>query len=98
MLAWDRKGSSKPDLFLQQLRSKERNCPCGISPGDPYSSEEKILSFAEKGDLNRTLAKLRADGLLAVKDHHVELIERQALELLGHFERLSLMRVPSGRS
>jgi CRP-like cAMP-binding protein len=63
----------------------------------PFSQE--VMSDAlglSVPHLNRTLAKLRADGLLAVKDHHVELIERQALELLGHFERLSLMRIPSG--
>ena len=45
--------------------------------------------------LNRTLAKLRADGLVAVKGHRVELIDRAALELLGHFQPLNLKRIPA---
>jgi CRP-like cAMP-binding protein len=45
--------------------------------------------------LNRTLAKLRADGLIAVNQRRFELLDRDALALLGHFQPLSLTRVPS---
>jgi CRP-like cAMP-binding protein len=45
--------------------------------------------------LNRTLAKLRADGLIAVNGHHVEFLDPSALELLGQFQPVTLARVPS---
>jgi CRP-like cAMP-binding protein len=45
--------------------------------------------------LNRTLAKLRADGLIAVNGHHVEFLDPNALELLGQFQPITLARVPS---
>src|SRR5215470_5396383 len=45
--------------------------------------------------LNRTLAKLRADGLVAIKGHQVELLDRAALELLGNFQPLNLTRIPA---
>jgi CRP-like cAMP-binding protein len=45
--------------------------------------------------LNRTLAKLRADGCIRVDNHRIGLIDRPALEILGHFQELDLTRVPS---
>jgi len=45
--------------------------------------------------LNRTLAKLRADGCISVNNHSIGLIDRSALEVLGHFQALDLTRVPS---
>jgi CRP-like cAMP-binding protein len=47
--------------------------------------------------LNRMLAKLRADGLIAMTDHRVELLDPDALELLGHFQPLRLKRIPDYR-
>lgn len=44
--------------------------------------------------LNRMLAKLRADGLIAINDYHVTLLEPDALELLGHFQPLNLTPIP----
>ncbi len=44
---------------------------------------------------NRTLAKLRADGLVVVTDRHVKFTNRDALEQLGHFQPLTLTRIPS---
>jgi CRP-like cAMP-binding protein len=48
--------------------------------------------------LNRTLGELRAGGLVAMDGHQVELLDRPALELLGHFQPLNLKRIPNGRS
>jgi CRP-like cAMP-binding protein len=48
--------------------------------------------------LNRTLAKLRADGLLKIDGHSVELTDRQALELLGQYQSPDLTRVPLARN
>jgi len=43
---------------------------------------------------NRTLTKLRVDGLIAVSGHHIELVDREALGQLGHFQPLKLSRIP----
>jgi CRP-like cAMP-binding protein len=45
--------------------------------------------------LNRTLAGLRADGLIAVNGHQVELLDRRGLARIGHFQPLNLTRVPN---
>jgi CRP-like cAMP-binding protein len=47
--------------------------------------------------LNRTLAKLRADGLIAIDGHQMELVDVRALELLGHFQPINLTRIPPPR-
>ncbi len=44
--------------------------------------------------LNRMLAMLRSDGLIAVEGHSIELVDLRALEQLGHFQPLNLTRVP----
>jgi Crp-like helix-turn-helix domain len=44
--------------------------------------------------LNRTLAKLRMDGLISINGRHVEFADLESLELLGHFQPLNLTRVP----
>jgi CRP-like cAMP-binding protein len=48
--------------------------------------------------LNRTLAKLRADGLIKVSNRHVVLTDIAALEMIGHFQPLNLTRVPPAPS
>jgi hypothetical protein len=48
--------------------------------------------------LNRTLAKLRADGLIAMDGRHVQLVDLAALELLGNFQRLELRPIPPALS
>jgi CRP-like cAMP-binding protein len=45
--------------------------------------------------INRTFAKLRTDGLIKIKDRHVEFVDRPALEQLGQFQSLKLTRIPS---
>ena len=61
----------------------------------PFSQE--VISDAlglSVPHLNRTLARLRADGLIAIEDRHVEFIDKKALERLGQFQPLNLTRVP----
>lgn len=43
------------------------------------------------------LAKLRAEGLIAMTDYRVRLLDPDALELLGHFQPLNLARIPAYR-
>jgi CRP-like cAMP-binding protein len=44
--------------------------------------------------LNRTLAKLRAEGLITVSNHHVSLADPATLEMLGHFQPPDLTPIP----
>jgi CRP-like cAMP-binding protein len=44
--------------------------------------------------LNRTLAKLRSDGLIKLSNHHIVLLDIPRLEMIGHFQPLNLTRVP----
>jgi CRP-like cAMP-binding protein len=44
--------------------------------------------------LNRMLARLRSDGLIAIDGHRVEFLDWQALSLLSHYRPFRLTRVP----
>ncbi len=44
--------------------------------------------------LNRMLMQLRADGLITLDDRRVTFLDAAALELLGHFQPLTLTRIP----
>jgi CRP-like cAMP-binding protein len=61
----------------------------------PFSQE--VMSDAlglSVPHLNRTLAKLRIDGLINLNGRCVEFPDISSLELLGHFQPLNLTRVP----
>jgi len=61
----------------------------------PFSQE--VISDAlalSVPHLNRTITKLRADGLINVANHRVSLSDPVALEILGHFQPLELTRIP----
>ena len=45
--------------------------------------------------LNRTLATLRTEGLIAIDGRHIEFIDMKAIEQLANFQPLNLTRVPS---
>jgi CRP-like cAMP-binding protein len=62
----------------------------------PFSQE--IMSDAlglSVPHLNRTLARLRADSLIKVNGRSIELAGLEALERLGQFQPVNLVRVPS---
>jgi CRP-like cAMP-binding protein len=64
----------------------------------PFSQEVMSDALAlSVPHLNRTLAKLRADGCIDVANHRVSLINPEALEMLGHFQPLDLTRIPPAR-
>jgi CRP-like cAMP-binding protein len=61
----------------------------------PFSQE--VMSDAlglSVPHLNRTLAKLRADGLVNVNGRCIEILDLETLEMLGQFQPLSLTRIP----
>jgi CRP-like cAMP-binding protein len=84
--------------FLLELHS--RLAAVGRAPkvGFELSFSQEIMGDAlglSVPHLNRTLAKLRTDGLIAVNGHRVEFLDPNALELLGQFQPITLARVPS---
>lgn len=64
----------------------------------PFSQEvmSDVLGLSVP-HLNRTLAKLRTDGLINVTAHRVDLLDLNALEMLGQFQPLKLTQVPPAR-
>jgi CRP-like cAMP-binding protein len=61
----------------------------------PFSQE--VMSDAlglSVPHLNRTFAKLRTDGLIAMQGRRVEFSDVKAIELLAHFQPLRLSRIP----
>jgi CRP-like cAMP-binding protein len=44
--------------------------------------------------LNRTLAQLRGDGLIAINERRVEIVDRKAMELLAQFQPIQSARIP----
>ncbi len=48
--------------------------------------------------LNRTLASLRAEGLVTVSNRQVQIDDLDALQRLGHFRPLVLSRIPPRRA
>jgi CRP-like cAMP-binding protein len=44
--------------------------------------------------LNRTLAKLRAAGLVSIDYQRVQIVNPDALKLLGHFQPINMTRIP----
>jgi len=61
----------------------------------PFSQEvmSDVLGLSVP-HLNRTLAKLRADGHVELNGHHIKFCDIRALELLGHFQPLNLIPIP----
>jgi CRP-like cAMP-binding protein len=65
----------------------------------PFSQE--VMSDAlglSVPHLNRTLAKLRAEGFVKTDGHSVELVDREALEVLSQYQSPDLTRVPVARN
>jgi CRP-like cAMP-binding protein len=62
----------------------------------PFSQEvmSDVLGLSVP-HLNRTLAKLRSDGLIDIAARRIYLLDAKALELIGHFQPSSLARVPA---
>jgi CRP-like cAMP-binding protein len=83
--------------FLLEMHS--RLSMVGLAGDDDFALplSQEIMSDAlglSVPHLNRTLSILRADRLIAMDGQHVELIDREALALLGHFQPLNMTRIP----
>lgn len=83
--------------FLVEMYTRLETVGCACDDRFELKLSQEVMSDAlglSVPHLNRTLAKLRIDGLIAVNGHDVELLDRQSLEQLGHFQPLVLTRVP----
>jgi CRP-like cAMP-binding protein len=61
----------------------------------PFSQE--VMSDAlglSVPHLNRMLAKLRTEGMIAINERHVTFLDIREMELLAHFQPLNLTRAP----
>jgi len=82
--------------FLLEIHSRLAMAGCATESDFVAPISQEIMSDAlglSVPHLNRTLAKLRAEGLIALDGHHVKLIDREALEQLGHFQPYNMMKI-----
>jgi CRP-like cAMP-binding protein len=83
--------------FLLELHSRLAIVGRASENGFAQPLSQEVMSDAlglSVPHLNRTIAKLRADGLIAISGRQVELLDREALELLAQFQPLSLTPIP----
>jgi CRP-like cAMP-binding protein len=83
--------------FLLEIQS--RLAMVGLASGSEFELplSQEVMSDAlglSVPHLNRTLAALRSDGLIAVKGRQFEFTDRKTLELHGNFQPLNLMPIP----
>jgi CRP-like cAMP-binding protein len=87
--------------FLLEIYS--RLAAVGLASGHsfelPFSQEvmSDVLGLSPP-HLNRTMARLRRDSLIEVAGHRIDLIDVDALEMLGHFQPVRLVQIPLVRS
>jgi CRP-like cAMP-binding protein len=83
--------------FLLEMHSRLAMVGRASDKGFDLPLSQEIISDAlglSVPHLNRTLAKLRAQGLITLNGRHVRFADVKALELLGHFQPFDLTRVP----
>ena len=83
--------------FLLELHSRLARVDLASKSSFTLPFSQEIMSDAlglSVPHVNRTLAKLRKDGLIKIKDRHVEFVDRGALALLGQVQSLDLTRIP----
>jgi CRP-like cAMP-binding protein len=84
--------------FLLEMQSRLAMVGRGADAAFELPLSQEVISDAlglSVPHLNRTLAKLRTDGLVAIRGHQVELLDRAGLERLGNFQPLNLTRIPA---
>jgi CRP-like cAMP-binding protein len=82
--------------FLLEIHSRLATAGCATEDEFVAPISQEIMSDAlglSVPHLNRTLAKLRSDGLIALEGHRVTLINREALEQLGHFQPYNMIKI-----
>jgi CRP-like cAMP-binding protein len=83
--------------FLLEMHSRLEMVGLAAQSGFDMPLSQEVMSDAlglSVPHLNRTLAKLRGDGMITLSNHRVTLVDVAALEMLGHYQPLNLTRVP----
>ena len=71
---------------------------CATETGFDLPISQEVISDAlglSVPHLNRMLAKLRGEGLIAIADRRIQFIDKKALHLLAHFQPARLARIPA---
>ncbi len=84
--------------FLLEIHA--RLATVGLADGNAFDLpiSQEVISDAlglSVPHLNKTLAKLRADRIIAVADRRVDLLDPQGLRMLAHFQPVRLAKIPS---
>lgn len=83
--------------FLLETHARLVTVGLGAKDGFDLPFSQEVMSDVlglSVPHLNRTLARLRSDGLLEMEGRRVRLADINGLELLSHFQALKLTRVP----
>ena len=85
--------------FLLEMHSRLEMVGLAAEASFEFPLSQEVMSDTlglSTPHLNRTLAKLRSEGLIKVSNHQIVLLDIPRLEMLGHFQPLNLTRIPPG--
>lgn len=83
--------------FLLEIHSRLAMVGCASEDDFVLPISQEIISDAlglSVPHLNRTLAKLRSDGLISINGRELKFLDRAALAQLAHFQTLNLTSIP----
>src|SRR5215469_14877193 len=84
--------------FLLEMYSRLEMVGLAAEASFEFPLSQEVMSDAlglSTPHLNRTLAKLRSEGLITVSNYQIVLLNIPRLEMIGHFQPLELTRVPN---
>jgi CRP-like cAMP-binding protein len=84
--------------FLLEIHARLAMVGRAPKSGFELSFSQEVMSDAlglSVPHLNRMLARLRTEGLIAIADRQVTFVDLKALQLLAHFQPSSLARIPT---
>jgi CRP-like cAMP-binding protein len=83
--------------FLLEVHSRLLMVGRATESGFDLPFSQEVMSDAlglSVPHLNRMLARLRTEGMIAIEERHVTFADIKAMQLLAHFQPLNLARVP----
>lgn len=93
-----RKPEERVAHFLLELYSRLKMVGRASNSSFDLPVSQEVLSDAlslSVPHFNRTLAKMRGDGLIAMNGRRVEFVDHAAVELLGNFQPVKLTQIPA---
>ncbi|MGQ3297316.1 Crp/Fnr family transcriptional regulator [Reyranella sp.] len=84
--------------FLLEIHGRLALVGCATEASFDLPISQEVISDAlglSVPHLNRMLAKLRGEGLIAIADRRIQFIDKKALHLLAHFQPARLARIPA---